>query len=94
MQDPNKRHGAALGFLSGGRVNIAVMAEAYGTKALTIAIRYAAVRRQFGPNDKEEVPILEYQAHVSRQHLANSYSNNFTIFFCYLNHTVVGGTVL
>lgn len=65
VKDPNKRHGAALGSLSGGRVNIAIIVEAYATKALAIAIRYAAVRKQFGPNEKEEVPILEYQSHVS-----------------------------
>lgn len=65
FKDPNKRYGAALGSLSAGRVNITVIVEAYGTKALTIALRYAGVRKQFGPNDEEEVPILEYQAHVS-----------------------------
>lgn len=65
IKDPNKRHGAALGSLSGGRVNITVMVESYGVKALAIAIRYAAVRKQFGPNENEEVPILEYQSHVS-----------------------------
>lgn len=59
------RHGASLGALSVGRVNITGTSESYGTKALTIAIRYAAVRKQFGPDGQEEVPILEYQVHVN-----------------------------
>lgn len=65
IKDPKKRHGAALGSLSAGRVNISCMSESLGVKALTIAIRYAAVRKQFGPDGQEEVPILEYQSHVS-----------------------------
>ncbi|KAL1491861.1 hypothetical protein ABEB36_012393 [Hypothenemus hampei] len=66
FKDPNKRHGAALGALSMGRVNITSMCEFYGSKAITIAIRYGAVRKQFGPDDKEEIPILEYQSHQYR----------------------------
>lgn len=64
FKDASQKHGATLGSLSMGRVNITGMNENYGTKALTIAIRYAAVRKQFGPNEKQEVPILEYQSHV------------------------------
>ncbi|KAJ8913816.1 hypothetical protein NQ315_003725 [Exocentrus adspersus] len=66
IKDPNKRHGAALGSLSGGRVNIACICEAMGTKAITIAVRYAAIRKQFGPDPHEEIPILEYQTHQYR----------------------------
>lgn len=66
IKDKNKRHGAALGTLSGGRVAITGIAEFYGSKALTIAVRYAAVRRQFGPEDGEEIPILEYPTHQQR----------------------------
>ena len=51
--------------LSKGRVNIATLAEGYGARAITIAVRYAAVRRQFGPDEDTEIPILEYQSHVS-----------------------------
>jgi hypothetical protein len=29
-----------------------------------IAIRYSAVRRQFGPQDGEEIPVIEYQLQV------------------------------
>lgn len=64
-KDPNKRHGASLGALSFGRINITTMCNAYLTKAVTIALRYAAVRKQFGPTDNEEIPILEYQSHVN-----------------------------
>lgn len=35
-------------------------------KAITIAIRYAAVRKQFGPpNQSDELAIIEYPLHVS-----------------------------
>lgn len=64
FKDPSKRHGAALGALSAGRVVITGICAAYGVKALTIAVRYAAVRQQFGPPQGPEVPILEYQTHV------------------------------
>lgn len=66
FKNAKDRHGAALGALSIGRVNITGICESYGSKALTIAIRYAAVRKQFGPEGEDEVPILEYQSHVLR----------------------------
>ncbi|GFS23851.1 acyl-coenzyme A oxidase, partial [Elysia marginata] len=55
--DPNKRFGASLGALSGGRVGITGMCVANLKLCLPIAIRYSAVRRQFGPG-KEEIPVL------------------------------------
>lgn len=70
FKDPNKRHGASLGALSMGRVSITNLCYTYAAKALTIAVRYAAVRRQFGPpTGSEELPILEYQSHVSLRFL-------------------------
>jgi acyl-CoA oxidase len=66
FKNSKDRHGAALGGLSIGRVNITGICEYYATKALTIAIRYAAVRKQFGPEGQQEVSILEYQSHQHR----------------------------
>ncbi|XP_066998147.2 peroxisomal acyl-coenzyme A oxidase 3 [Anabrus simplex] len=60
--NPQQLLGAALENLSTGRVGI--MQESANTlsNALCIAIRYSAVRRQFGPSDKDcELPIIEYQ---------------------------------
>ncbi|XP_063238468.1 peroxisomal acyl-coenzyme A oxidase 3-like isoform X2 [Bacillus rossius redtenbacheri] len=61
VSDPRKRFGAMLGNLSSGRVSIIGSSTQYLTKAVTIAVRYSAVRRQFGPSDDEELPVIEYQ---------------------------------
>ncbi|CAG2201412.1 ACOX1 [Mytilus edulis] len=60
-KDPNKRFGASLGALSGGRVGITGMCTCNLKLCMPIAIRYSAARRQFGPPGKEEIPVLEYQ---------------------------------
>lgn len=62
--DPNKRHGASFGALSIGRVNITNICAVYAIKGISIAIRYAGVRKQFGQEGQDEMPILEYQSHV------------------------------
>ncbi|XP_053664148.1 peroxisomal acyl-coenzyme A oxidase 3 [Anopheles marshallii] len=75
FKDPAKRFGASLGALSGGRVSICGIANVYLTKAITIALRYSASRKQFGPDDSEdEWPVLEYQSQQFRlfPHLANN----------------------
>ncbi|KAF6032169.1 ACOX3 [Bugula neritina] len=60
-KDPRKRFGATLGALSGGRVGITGMAWCNLQMVITIAVRYSAVRRQFGPDENSEIPVLEYQ---------------------------------
>ena len=64
LQDPNKRFGKSLGALSGGRISITRIALVNLKLALTVAIRYSATRKQFGPKDTEEIPVLEYQLQV------------------------------
>lgn len=64
FKDHNKRFAASLLALSSTRVAVILGSAFYGTHSLVIAIRYAAIRKQFGPNNNE-IPILEYQTHVS-----------------------------
>lgn len=62
FRDPAKRFGASLGVLSGGRVHITSISTNYLQKAVVIAVRYSAVRRQFGEEGAaEETPVLLYQ---------------------------------
>lgn len=62
IKDRKKRIGITLGTLSMGRVGIIPVSVANMQKALTIAIRYSAARRQFGPKDGGvELPVIEYQ---------------------------------
>lgn len=49
----------------GGRVHITSISTYYLLKAIVIAIRYSAVRKQFADeNAIEETPVLEYQQQV------------------------------
>lgn len=65
FRDPSKRFGASLGALSSGRVQITGIGVLNLLKAITIAIRYSAVRKQFGPeNSDEEIAVIEYQQQV------------------------------
>ncbi|XP_033628158.1 peroxisomal acyl-coenzyme A oxidase 3-like [Asterias rubens] len=92
-KDPTKRFSTALGALSAGRVGIASMAVTSLKKALSIAVRYSAVRKQFGPTAEKEISVIEYQLqqwrllpyvaamyaqHVFTFHMIESY-NEFVI---------------
>ena len=53
--------------------------------ALTIAIRYAAIRRQFGREENgngEEQPIIEYQLHVNYIYISEAY--DIILYFDYI----------
>lgn len=76
IKDQSKLFGASLGALSTGRVTITMICSMYLTLATVIAIRYVAVRKQFGPNSKEEWPVIEFQVQQGRlfPHLAATYA--------------------
>lgn len=85
FKDESKRFGASLAALSGGRVGICGIANIYLTKAVSVAIRYSASRKQFGPDDNsEELPVLEYQSQQFRlfPHFAATYTiKMFNLWF-------------
>jgi len=95
FKDASKRFGVSLGALSNGRVGLTHYGPCFMGQALTIAVRYAAVRKQFGPgNGREELPIIEYQSHQYRlmPALAICYAwRNFsTSFFLNLGEFLFG----
>jgi acyl-CoA oxidase len=60
IASPTRRFFTMLGTLVAGRISIACASLSAGKSGLTIAIRYTARRRQFGPEGGEEVPVLDY----------------------------------
>jgi acyl-CoA oxidase len=76
-----RRFFTMLRTLVAGRVSIASASVSAARLGLTIAIRYASQRRQFGANDVPETPILEYLA-VQRAlllPLAATYAGHFAV---------------
>ena len=81
-KDKKSRVGSTLGILSAGRVGIMNIGIINLHKAITIGIRYSAVRQQFGPSDVDtEWPIIEYQTQQWRLLPYLSSGIVFTQFF-------------
>jgi acyl-CoA oxidase len=76
-----RRFFTMLSTLVAGRVSIASAALSATKRGLTIAVRYAADRRQFGPAGAPEVPILEYSTmqRALLPRLASTYALHFAI---------------
>jgi acyl-CoA oxidase len=81
ISSASKRFFTMLGTLVGGRISIAAAALSAAKSGLTIAIRYGAKRRQFGPVGAPETRILDYPTHQRRLMpcLATAYGLNFAI---------------
>jgi len=76
-----RRFFTMLRTLVAGRVSIASASVSAARLGLTIAIRYAAGRRQFGARGSDETPILEYLA-VQRAllpRLASTFAGHFAV---------------
>jgi len=92
ISSDNKRFFTMLGTLVGGRIGIPRSALSAGKTGLTIAIRYADSRKQFGPPGGEEVPILNYRMHQRRlmPPLATTYALHFGLNYLtkrFIKHT-------
>lgn len=79
IASPGRRFFTMLGTLVGGRLCIGSAGVSVADTALAIAVRYASARRQFGPAESREVPLLVYPTHQRRllPALATSYVLHF-----------------
>ncbi len=79
-----RRFFTMLSTLVGGRVAVGAASVSAAKSALSIAIRYGAKRRQFGPAEKPEAPILNYRAHQRKLMPLLAKSYGLTFAFQYL----------
>jgi len=82
IKSPSKRFFTMLGTLVGGRVSVPRAGLSATKSGLTIAIKYALKRRQFGPNNHEpETLLLDYPSHQRRlmPRLAKTYALDFAL---------------
>lgn len=70
-----------LGTLVAGRICVAKGALSAAKSSLAIAIKYALKRRQFGPDDAQEMLIMDYPSHQRRllPPLARAYAATFAL---------------
>ncbi len=81
IADPGKRFFTMLGTLVAGRISVASAAVTASKSALAIAVRYGALRRQFGPAGGDERCVLDYLSHQQRllPQLATTYALHFAV---------------
>lgn len=81
IENASRRFFSMLGTLIGGRVGVPSAGLSATKTALTIAIKYANKRRQFGPADEPETCLLDYRTHQRRLMplLAKAYALDFAL---------------
>jgi acyl-CoA oxidase len=81
IPSPTRRFFTMLGTLVAGRISIACASLSAAKSGLTIAVRHAATRRQFGPEAGAEVVILDYTTMQRRllPRLATAYALDFAL---------------
>jgi acyl-CoA oxidase len=79
IPDPDRRFFTMIGTLVGGRIGVGAAAVNVAKSALTIAVRYAHRRRQFGPMPEAETLLIDYPIHQQRliPRLAATYAYHF-----------------
>jgi acyl-CoA oxidase len=79
IENPNRRFFTTIGSLVQGRVCISGASISAAKSALTIAVRHGLRRKQFGPPNGDEIPILDYRPHQRRLMplLAKTYALHF-----------------
>jgi acyl-CoA oxidase len=79
IENPSRRFFTMVGTLIQGRVSVGGAAISASKVALTIAIRHALKRRQFGPPGEQEAVLLDYRTHQRRLliPLATTYALHF-----------------
>ncbi|KAK5644686.1 hypothetical protein RI129_005986 [Pyrocoelia pectoralis] len=85
LSSRGKVFASTIGNLSTGRVTVVQQGSEFLTYAVIIAIRYAAVRKQFGVNKNEELALIEHQLHESfrtEMHVILSAAKPLTTWSC------------
>ncbi len=79
IPNPDRRFFTMIGTLVGGRIGVGAAAVNVAKSALTVAIRYAHRRRQFGPAPGVESLLIDYPIHQQRliPRLAATYAYHF-----------------
>jgi len=79
IPDPDRRFFTMIGTLVGGRIGVGAASVNVAKSALTIAVRYAHRRRQFGPTPETETLLIDYPIHQQRliPRLAATYAYHF-----------------
>jgi acyl-CoA oxidase len=79
IENPTKRFFTMLGTLIQGRISVCGASISAAKVALTIAVRRALERRQFGPPGRPEALLLDYRTHQRRLFpaLAATYALSF-----------------